>query len=83
MKICPVGAKLFHADIRSDGQTDVMKLVVAFQNFYKTPEKLSFILFWGGGRCKLHVIENCPGSQTYFRGRFLVRGLLVARLCLT
>jgi hypothetical protein len=60
MKICPVGAKLFHADIRSDGQKDVMKLVVAFQNFYKTPEKLSFILFWGGGAVQVTCDRKLP-----------------------
>jgi len=30
MKICPVGAKLFHADRRTDSQPDVTKLIVAF-----------------------------------------------------
>ena len=35
MKICPVGAELFHAD----GQTDVKKLTVAFRNFGNTPNK--------------------------------------------
>jgi len=29
MKICPVGAELFHAERR----TDMTKLIVAFQNF--------------------------------------------------
>jgi len=33
MKIRPVGAKLFHADGRKDGQTDMKKLIVAFRNF--------------------------------------------------
>jgi len=32
MKICPVGAKLFHADGRIDRQTDMAKLTVAFHN---------------------------------------------------
>jgi hypothetical protein len=36
MKIRPVGTELFHADGR-DGQTDMMKLIVAFQNFAKAP----------------------------------------------
>jgi hypothetical protein len=35
MKIRPVGAKLFHAD----GRTDTTKLTVAFRNFAKTPKK--------------------------------------------
>jgi len=34
MKICPVGAKLFHAD----GRTDMTKLIVAFRNFTIAPE---------------------------------------------
>jgi hypothetical protein len=31
MKVCAVEAELFHAD----GQTDMMKLIVAFRNFTK------------------------------------------------
>jgi hypothetical protein len=33
MKIRPVGAEMFHADIRIDGQTDTTKVTVAFRNF--------------------------------------------------
>ena len=33
MKICPVGAELFHADRR----TDMTKLTVAFRNFANVP----------------------------------------------
>ena len=33
MKIHPVGAELFHADGRTDGWTDMTKLIVAFRNF--------------------------------------------------
>ena len=35
MKICPVGAESFHADGRTDGQTDIRKLIVGFRNFAK------------------------------------------------
>jgi hypothetical protein len=35
MKIRPVGDELFHADRR----TDMTKLIVAFRNFAKAPEK--------------------------------------------
>ena len=35
MKICPVGAELFHAARRTDRQTDMSKLIVAFHNFVK------------------------------------------------
>ena len=33
MKICPVGAEFFHVDGRTDGQTDMTKLIVAFLRF--------------------------------------------------
>jgi D-mannonate dehydratase len=35
MKIRLVGAELFHEDERTDGQTDMAKLIVAFHNFAK------------------------------------------------
>ena len=37
MKIRPVGAELFHAGARTDGQTDIKKLIVAFRNFANAP----------------------------------------------
>jgi hypothetical protein len=37
MKICPVGAELFHAD----GRTDMTKLMVAFRNFAVAPKSIS------------------------------------------
>ena len=39
MKIRPVGAYLFHADGRTDAQTDKAQLMVAFRNFAKAPNK--------------------------------------------
>jgi len=38
LKILPVGAKLFHADRR----TDMTKLVGAFSNFANSPEMVAF-----------------------------------------
>jgi len=43
MKICPVGAELFHLD----GQTDMMKLVVAFYNFANAPKKKDPVISTG------------------------------------
>ena len=37
MKICPVGAKLFHADGRTDGKTDMTNQIFAFHNFANGP----------------------------------------------
>jgi hypothetical protein len=46
MKIRPVGAELFHADGRTDGRTDMRKLIAAFRNFANGPnnkeEKYSY-----------------------------------------
>ena len=41
MKICPVGAELFHAGGRSDTQIDITKIIVAFRNFAKAHKKNS------------------------------------------
>jgi len=38
IKIRPVGAQLFHAG-RTDGQTDMKKLIVVFRNFVSAPKK--------------------------------------------
>ena len=37
-KIRPVAAQLFHADGRTDGLTDMMKLIVAFRSFANAPK---------------------------------------------
>ena len=41
MKIRPVGAKLFHAD----GRTDMTKLIVPFRNFANTPVTIKYRAF--------------------------------------
>jgi hypothetical protein len=38
MKIHLVGAELFHTDGRTDGQTDMMKLIVIFHNIVNMPK---------------------------------------------
>jgi hypothetical protein len=38
MKIRPVESELFHADRRSDGRTDITKLIAAFRNFANAPK---------------------------------------------
>jgi hypothetical protein len=43
MKICPVGAELFHAD----GQMDMAKLPLAFCNFVKAPKNtIKLVISW-------------------------------------
>ena len=39
IKVCPVGAELFHAERQTDRQTDMTKLLVAFRNFASAPNK--------------------------------------------
>jgi len=38
MAIRPVETELIYTDGRTDGQTDLMKLIVCFQNSVKAPE---------------------------------------------
>jgi len=40
MKIRQVGAELFHVDGRTDEQTDITKLIVAFRNFANAPQNI-------------------------------------------
>ena len=40
MKIRLVEAELFHVDRRTDGRTDMTKLIVAFRNFANAPKKI-------------------------------------------
>jgi hypothetical protein len=37
-------AELFHADIRTDGRTDMTKLIVAFRSYANAPEMHSSFL---------------------------------------
>jgi hypothetical protein len=41
MHILPVGAELFRADRRTDGETDMTKLIVAVGYFANAPKNLS------------------------------------------
>ena len=44
IKILPVGAELLLADIRTDRQTDMTKLIVAFRNFAKAPKNCPLLV---------------------------------------
>ena len=44
MKISTVGAEVFHADGQIDGETDIIKLIIALCNFANTPK--THISFW-------------------------------------
>ena len=50
-----MGAELFHANGRTHGQTDMMKLIVAFRNFMNGPK--NWVIF-----CKFNIYgcrEKC------------------------
>jgi hypothetical protein len=51
IKILSLGAKWFHADRRTDGRTDITKLIVAIRNFANAPTKpaltVPFLVFVG------------------------------------
>jgi hypothetical protein len=44
MKICPVRAELFHTDRQMNGQADMTKLIVHFNNFSNAPKNYIFML---------------------------------------
>jgi len=50
MKIFSVGAELFHGDGRTDGQSDITKLIVAFRNFVNMPAK---------GAVRINSMKTC------------------------
>jgi len=39
IEIRPVGTEFFYADRQIDGETDMAKLIVAFQNYVNAPKK--------------------------------------------
>jgi hypothetical protein len=49
IEIRPMGAEFFHAGRRTDGQTDMTKLIVAFRNFSKAPKMLWTTGLWTTG----------------------------------
>ena len=51
MKILAVGAELFRTDGRTDGQTSVMTLIVAFGSLAKAPEESSVAVSIGQWTC--------------------------------
>ena len=51
MKIHPVGAKLFHADCQTDGQTDMMMPIADFHNSENVPTQV-----WNSRILQLHIV---------------------------
>ena len=46
MKIRLLEAELLHAGGRTDGYTDITKLLVVFRNFSNVPKKIEAFLLW-------------------------------------
>ena len=69
MKICPVGAELFHVD----GQTGMTKLIVAFCNFANVPKKCwssywqAWQLFTRPGQATHHVVGEVALGQVFLQ----------------
>ena len=60
MKICPVGAKLFHAGRQMDRQT---KLVVAFRNFVNAPKNGHVRKSYDGKYWEPELVTNECGND--------------------
>jgi hypothetical protein len=52
MKVLVVDAKYFHADGRTDRQTDMTRLIVAFRNFAKTSKNFD------GTMCNINPLHT-------------------------
>jgi hypothetical protein len=59
MKTLTVGTEFFQADGRTDGQTDIMKLRVAFRNFSKAPKN----------ECQCYAAQSSCDSSCSKEGR--------------
>jgi hypothetical protein len=60
IKIRPLGGKLFHEDVRTNGQTDITKLTVGFRNFKNAPKNRYFLrsTSFGGTLKAMHWTLN-------------------------
>jgi len=56
MKICSVGAQMFHADRKVDGWRDLMMLIVAFRNLQKC---IKMILQYCSFPVRKHKVLDC------------------------
>jgi len=63
MKICPVGAELFHVD----RQTDIMTLIVSFCNCMNMPNNDS------GFKCVIHLSKAVTTASVQSKVIILVR----------
>jgi hypothetical protein len=59
MEVRPVGVDLFHADGRTDGQTDMTKLIVVFEILQT---RLKIKIFWDVKPCTLADKHGCFGG---------------------
>jgi hypothetical protein len=71
MKFRPVVAELFHTDRRTDGQTDMTKMIVAYNNFLNSPNNTNKEA--NTLSCKKPEISTIitPRALTYFILQFL------------
>ena len=69
MKVRPVGAELFSADGRTDGQTDMMKIIVAFRDLANEPRNS---LETKNGLFERNVIRRPAVSETWRDGTVFV-----------
>jgi len=63
MKIRPVEAELFHADRRTDGRTDMTKLIVAFLNFATIQTKIQIRSIKKGKAIPLQALTGPEDSR--------------------
>jgi len=65
MKIRPLRTELFRADGRTDGETELTKLIVAFRNFAKAPKKYYSTLPISRSPCTVSLSSRLSSRQLY------------------
>jgi hypothetical protein len=82
MRICPVGAEMFHAHRRTDRQTGTTKLIVAFRNYVNAPkntleEDNVQLTIWLNVVNKIENFKSCT-STTIHVVRFFLKNCYIS-----
>ena len=73
MKIRPVREELFHAEGRTDWQTDMTKLIFPFRNFANAPKKMPY----------MEVMLVCDLKSAMNSFNSLIKYMTISNVCQT
>jgi hypothetical protein len=79
MKIHPVGAELFYAGGRTDGQTDMMKPVVAFHDFASLRQALNTVPWEKCSNQAIHVNNSAAALDATRFKNVIFEGAVIGK----